>query len=472
MPKKTKRFIAILRVSKVNARSGESFMSVDQQAARCATVASQHDGKVTGTIESTDVSGHYATDTPEWRAAVDRVKAGEFNGIVFAYTDRFSRNAWTYGSYLQALKDADGEVWFADMPFLDYRTDEGRQLLHLLVGQHDSGWSTARTKGAENVKGMLARGVPNTVPYGYKRNRLHKEAPKVDPELDGKALVVDEPKAEAVKTIFRLRSTGAKWSVIIDQLEADAIPSPSGLPLWTTGTLANVISNQTYLGHVVFSGEVQVKHAHEAIVDPKTFQAAQSTATVIRHGRNATGLAGPFLHCPSCGGPLRVISGTSGVGSYGCRRSSGHGRCPRPVHINKARTDAWLDGTLRAVADGRIKLDVVEATRAQQQAEAALVAAADELHAFMIKASATDPYFEEAAAARQQAVQQAEQQVEAAAARATAAKDFPSSGVEWDKLSLGDKHAATRSIGIRVDVAPFEGGSKSASDVEARLSLA
>jgi DNA invertase Pin-like site-specific DNA recombinase len=465
----------IVRVSKMNGRAegDESTMTVDDQLALCQSAIAEQGGVVGQVFRALDQSGFSAVQSPPFQKAKARLRAGEAQGLAVAYDDRLARNWRTVGRFYDELEELDAEVLIAGMPGVDYRTANGRMMTGLMAVVADAQYQTYKARGERTVNRMLERGVPNQVPYGYRRNAgPDGRGEKADPALDGKALVPAET-ASVVRLIFELRARGAKWSAVAGELHSRGMASPSGADNWVPATLRSIIANETYLGRVVFGKNV-IERAHEPLVDARTFKAAQSTVGVVRTGNQRAGLGSGLLRCGSCGLLLSVgRSGSTGRVFYACRRVSAGTRCPKPVHIDKARVDGHLDALLREVAAGTSGVDSVRAQRRLADAKRRLDATAYDLEQFAIgTAGLSADAISRGMRARLDAGEAARHEYEGLLAQVEDAGAFPASADAWDALSLDDQRVAARSIIDHVTVAPFGGGARAHSDVESRLAVA
>jgi DNA invertase Pin-like site-specific DNA recombinase len=474
--KYSKTYDIIIRVSKMNGRDegSESTLTVDDQLALCKAIIAEQGGRVGQTFKALDQSGWTAVLSKPYQRAKARIAAGDSIGLAVAYDDRLARNWRKVGRFYDELEELNAEVLIAGMPGVDYRTANGRMMTGLMAVVADAQYQTYKARGERTVKRMLERKIPNGVPYGYRRNGgADGKGEKVDPKLDGKALVPDPGKAAVVKLIFEMRARGAKWSAIAGELQARAVKSPSGAEHWVPTTLRAVIANRTYLGHVVF-GDTVIEGAHQPLVDRKTYNAAQSTVPVVRTGKQKAGIAGGLLVCGSCGLPLGVgRSGSTGVTFYACRRTSATLKCPKPVHINQARVDDHVDDLLRDVAEGRSGFDLLGATRQRDEAKRRLEAAAYDLEQFQLgTAGMPADAIKKGMAARIAAVEEAQSAYDALLAQVEDIAEFPGSEDAWDDLALEDQRLAARTVIDHIEVAPFTGHARAQSDVESRLSVA
>jgi DNA invertase Pin-like site-specific DNA recombinase len=335
----------VIRVSALGDRDADATLTIPEQEARCLAEIERIGGRVGIKLDAIDVSGGVVIDSPAYQRGLRRVQGGETAGVVVAYSSRFARNAWAVGRYLEQLKKANGELWFADRPGIDYRTPSGAIIFSVDAVMNDNYLQECKTKAESTLReNVLVRGIPSKVPFGYRRNGDH------DPQRDPKALTPDPETAPTVKLIFRARADGRSW---VD------IAGEAGL---SVPTVRGIIRNESYLGVVqckrreyrkgVQTGEVIRKDGcHEPLVNAHLWKAAQSSRTVQRSGVYAAGVAGGLLTCGSCGGRL-AVAGSSDHLTYGCRRERNGGKCSAPVFVLKDRADEFVTRfVLAALAD-------------------------------------------------------------------------------------------------------------------------
>src|SRR3954467_9306477 len=80
-----------VRVSQVNGRSGASFMSPMLQREQIERWATAHGHLIAVVHEELDESGGRA-DRPKLLEMIDRIEAGDADGVVIAKLDRFGRS--------------------------------------------------------------------------------------------------------------------------------------------------------------------------------------------------------------------------------------------------------------------------------------------------------------------------------------------------------------------------------------------
>jgi DNA invertase Pin-like site-specific DNA recombinase len=425
-----KTYDALIRVSKMNGRkeSAETTMTVDDQDQAIARAINEAKGRRGVTVDALDQSGFTIHRTDAYRRILERVRRGESHGVVVAYGDRLTRNWRGVGPFYDELEAAGAEVLIAGMPGVDYRTAAGRTMTGVMAVMSDAQYMTAKARGDAIADLTVKRGVPNAVPYGYRRN-ANALGEKTDPELDGKALVPDEQAAPIVRRIFRMRVDGYRWAAIIRALNDAGVPSPRG-GQWVHATVATIVQNEVYTG-VVKLGERRHEKAHEPLVSASDWKRAQTTRTVAHTGRYKGGIAGGLLECSSCGGPMVVTGGEKRL-TYGCRRTSSAGPCPRPMYVSKDAADRFVIEEIdRALRDGRFA--AARSSRKLAQINHGLQDAEEELHAYILKSSARDPLFEAGRDAREREVARWRDLRDQEAERADTVDELPSANC-WREL--------------------------------------
>lgn len=462
-----KVYDSLIRVSKMAGRveSAESTMTITDQRDANEYAIRMKGGQLGIEIMALDASGRTITESPQWRKALARVQSGESNGFAVAYSDRLSRNWRALGGFLDALEAAGGEVIIAGTN-IDYRTDDGRAQTGMMAVMSDMAWSAASTRNKRIAEAALARGVPNRVPYGYRRNGTFDNkvlVSKIDPALDGKALVIDEgERADAVRLIFRMREARHSWEVIADELERLGVASAAGRPRWVQSALASLVRNRAYLGLVTLGTREPVA-AHEPLVAEARWNAAQSVEKVTRNGNLLGCLALGLMRCSTCGNAMSYVGATKNGRvkvRYTCRRVS-TGKCGRPMSVTQAPVDAWLERWVRDGLEGAEPFAVFATARELTAARAALDVAVAARKRIVVTAAQWDPEDAETAyRAAKGAEVVAREHYDGLLARADVAAQLPESADAWNALELDDKRRVLRLLIARIEVAPPRSRSK------------
>lgn len=349
---------AYVRVSKVAGREGDSFISPDVQRdqiyawakLRGITIAEEH--------VDLDQSGG-KIDRPGFNEAIRRAEQGITGGIVVAKIDRFARSL---PGALEAIKrlEEHGAQFVSVAEGIDPTTPAGKLMQRLLLSLAEfeldrirESWQIARQRA-------IGRGVHFRVPLGYQ---------KAD---DGR--LEPGPEADAIRTLFRLRSEGVGWAEIAERLNLDHPRDGEWLP----SVLPRLVRNRAYLGEA-FHGDLRHTDAHPALVTPEQFDNAQHAR---RTGpASVGGLLTGLLRCAGCRYPLTTSIAGRSTPVYRCQVRYGSGRCPSPATVTRHIIDSHVETEfLRHYGD--IRMEGAEASQAIEDAQRRLAEAEAELDAF------------------------------------------------------------------------------------------
>lgn len=169
------------------------------------------------------------------------------------------------------------------------------------------------------------------VPFHYKRFLGYRRGSDGKPEIDPEQAVT-------VKRIYERFLAGDSLATIASDLNADGIPTPSGVGQWQRGTIESILTNEKYKGDAVLNktyirdclskkvminnGErpkYYVENNHPAIIDSGTFGRVQEemarrsgkrkvkqVGTKTEQGRYSSKYAlTELLICGECGTPYR-----------------------------------------------------------------------------------------------------------------------------------------------------------------------
>jgi site-specific DNA recombinase len=380
MTRKQLRLVAYVRVSDVRRREGPGFISPTEQREKCRPFATAMGHTIVEEVEELDRSGG-DMNRPVFNGLLERIEAGEADGMIVAKLSRFARSNVGAWQALERIKQAGGELLSVEEN-IDTSTATGRFLRDFMliaanwererIGEQ---WLSARTRA-------VSRGihVSRHVPPGYRR--LPKST---DPATD-RRLVRDETHAPIVAEAFAMAARGESYSAIADHLTARHVPiAGNGRSVWQPYRIKRLLGNRAYLGEARSGDGIANLEAHEPLVDAATWTLAQRQPSSDQppSGRAVSLLAG-LCRCASCSHAMRSQRprGTT-VGSYRCSTTSVHGRCPGPCSVSLLRLDDYVleqflahAGELRlhqiATADDAIDERATAAAEAEQSYRQAL----------------------------------------------------------------------------------------------------
>lgn len=276
-----------IRVSKRGDRSDERFHSPEEQEQLARRYADSIGLKI-GEVLPPDIDKSGGTvDRDGIRAALDRVRGGESQGIVVAWIDRFSRDAAQAYDLLREFEAAGGRVFAPEAPE-DVSSPEGELQLgmFLLIAQYQR--KRARSSFMRSTERATLLGIPVApVPIGYRKR-------------EDRRLEVDPDMAPIVRELFERRAAGAGWTPL-----ADFLSEATGRT-WSRQGVVDVVHNRLFATGRLEYGDTVSEHEAGTVVDEALWQAAQRVGRAPRKPRDGAGrwLLSGLLRCDACGHSL------------------------------------------------------------------------------------------------------------------------------------------------------------------------
>ena len=234
-----------------------------------------------------------------------------------------------------------------------------------VTGERGNKDSKAKAKHVKRgMKCRANRGDYNggPAPYGYKWSATPvREVKNSKGEVKlVRDLMHDDPAAAIVRRIFREFVGGKKQMTIARDLRKEKVPARK--TEWQQATISHMLKNPIYVGRVRTKGEERPGN-HKAIIDEKTWDAAQQLLTTrSKGGRQVVGkhlFTNATLTCGRCGGPMYPHSPTD---VYFCNnRARDAESCDQP----RVKREVIDGPALAYFADAVLDVD---ATMAQLQA--------------------------------------------------------------------------------------------------------
>ena len=297
------------------AGRGDHLRSPEQQLGVCEQAAPTVGGIIVNrdAPPAVDVSGG-TMDRADIRTVRERLRDGLTDGVIVAWTDRFSRAPIEEPmAIFREITAAGGHFVVAEMG-MDIRPDDPHgetMLVHSLQQarvqylQIKKRWALSRGNA---VRAGRAMGVP---PFGY---RYVDPTPRRQSRgvVDSR-LIPDERYAPVIRELFERKAAGATWLELARWLNT-AAPKPDG-QRWARSSVATIIRCRTYLGEVRHGANVR-HEAHEPLVPAPLWRRAQNEPG--RRTPRGTYLLSGLVRCAGCG---RNMQGSlrNGTGVYVCR---------------------------------------------------------------------------------------------------------------------------------------------------------
>jgi site-specific DNA recombinase len=231
-------------------------VSTERQAER-GTIGSQVEAlQAHVTAAGDELAGEYCDDghsgarldRPGLDALRDAAEAGLFEVVWCLSPDRLARSYAYQVLILDELARFGVRVAFTDAPGLDQDDPQARLLTQVqgVIAEYERAKIGERYRRGKLFRARAGEVISWKAPYGYRR---------IPRGPDGPAhLEIFEPEAVIARRIFADRGAGTTIRQICRQLNADAVPTPTGSrAVWGPSTVTRLLRNEAYIGRVYFN---------------------------------------------------------------------------------------------------------------------------------------------------------------------------------------------------------------------------
>jgi site-specific DNA recombinase len=365
-------------VSRVGGREGEGYISPAVQREAIQGYAGELDGEIVAWHDDQDVTGG-TIERPAFQHILERLRAGESDGIVVMKIDRFARSVADGASIVRDITDR-GQVFASCQERIDPRTPEGTFMLNsflnnaeLFLNQAKASWWTAKARA-------IARGAHiGPTPIGYKR------IPKGE-ERSG-CLLPDPVYGPAITKLFTRAARGEYGDTALARWMTEQAPREGGAP-WQPSEIRRWLSNRIYLGESRY-GELFNPKAHKRLTTPETWERVQR-APGKQHRAESPFLLSGLIRCAYCRYAMAGFNHGGGRHQNTRVYRCGKGRnraCEEPSVI----TAKLLEGHIRQLVLDRVRgleleaagegIDLATVDQEYDQAEGELRAFASDVNA-------------------------------------------------------------------------------------------
>ena len=311
------------RLSKEDTEKHGESESIQNQKAMLAAYAEERNWEIWDIYSDEDFSG-IDRERPAFRRLLKDAAAGQFEIILVKTQSRFTRDMELVEKYIHGLFPLWGIRFVAvvDNADTENRGNKKARQINGLINE----WYLEDL--SENIRAVLdskrKRGqyIGSFAAYGYYK----------DP-ADHNKLLVDEPAAEIVRSIYAMCLAGMGRQRIAEALNRQGIPNPTqykqqqglryrnqGQGGWNRATVGRILKNRLYLGDMVQGKRrkasykskqllsvpaeawIVVPQIHSPIIDPETFEQVQKLLQE-RTKSGAKGQVHPLagkVHCMDC----------------------------------------------------------------------------------------------------------------------------------------------------------------------------
>ena len=277
-------------------------VSTERQAER-GTIGSQVEAlRAHVTAAGDELAGEYCDDghsgarldRPGLDQMRDAAEAGLFEVVWCLSPDRLARSYAYQVLILDEMARLGVNVRFTDAPGPDEHDPQARLLTQVqgVIAEYERAKIGERYRRGKLFRARAGEVISWKAPYGYRRIPRGPDSPA--------HLEIFEAEAAVVRRIFAERTAGTTIRQICRQLNAGAVPTPTGSrAVQGTSTLDRILRNEAYIGRTYFNRTEAVPdrrpghHSRQvprpradwiaiscpAIIAGETFEAAGKTST-------------------------------------------------------------------------------------------------------------------------------------------------------------------------------------------------
>ena len=277
---------------------------------------------------------------PVFDAMLERIEAGEAQGILAWHPDRLARNSIDGGRIIYLLDT--GKIKALKFPTFRFEPDpQGKFMLSIMFGQSKYYVDSLSENVKRGIREKVRRGeFPHVAPIGYLN------------DYRTKTIIVDKERATIVKDALERYATGTETiDSIRSFLKSRGVKSSTGNAVSRT-FVSRLLANPIYYGHFRYNGEVH-EGKHPAIITKNLFDEVQtvldgrwrfSTAVRAPQPKAFSGL----LRCASCGMAI-TAEVQKGHTYYRCTKKSRLQKCAQPF-IREEALDVEISALLKPFA--------------------------------------------------------------------------------------------------------------------------
>ena len=334
--------------------------SIEGQLRVCEDYAKAHDILILDTYIDRAMTGTNDNRADFQRMIKDSARR-EWDYVLVYKLDRFSRDKYATAIHKKTLKDHGVKVLSAMENIPD--TPEGIILESLLEGmnQYYSAELSQKVKRGMRETRLKGNYQGGGVPYGY--------------TIEGRKIVIDEPKAEVVRYMYEQFSKGVYVRQIVAELTARGILY-HGRP-FAKNTVYNILKNDKYSGVYDCNGET-VANMYPPIIPAEIFERVRSIVNANKHGKRSVEvvyLLRGKLKCGYCGESIIAECGTSKDGEkryyYKCRgRKARVNDCQKSVIQKDALETLVLNTIIAQLKEPAIMSELVRGLLETQERQA------------------------------------------------------------------------------------------------------
>ncbi|MCR8744383.1 recombinase family protein [Romboutsia lituseburensis] len=273
-------------------------------------------------IKEEVVSGESIANRPKMLELLDEVKNGLYDAVLVMDIDRLGRgNMQDQGLILETFKNSNTKIITPRKLYdLNNEFDEEYSEFEAFMARKELKIISRRLQRGKIKSIEDGKYIAQSAPYGYKIEYINNHKDRV--------LVIDEEKADVIKTIFDMYNKNIGALKICNHLNALGLKTTTGRT-WYEKAIRDIIKNKTYCGYVVWNRverkkgssrtrsadeQIEALGKHEPIISEELWNKCQN----IRKNRSISptsnnvltnSLAG-LVKCSICGYTLTTNNAT------------------------------------------------------------------------------------------------------------------------------------------------------------------
>ena len=229
------RVAAYCRVSTDSEEQLTSYTA--QKAYYTQKIDENPDWEMAGIFADKGITGTSMKKRVEFKKMIAACKRGKIDLILTKSLSRFARNTVDSLEVVRMLR-ANGIGVIFEKENINTLTESSEFLLTLF-----SGFAQAESESISKnvIWGIQKSREAGNVPFQYQKLLGYQRGPDGQPEIV-------RSEAEVVKRIYRRYLDGCSLAQIKRELEADGVPTSSGIQGWTYQVIRNILTNERYIG--------------------------------------------------------------------------------------------------------------------------------------------------------------------------------------------------------------------------------
>ena len=319
-------------------------ISIEQQAALCQELADECGIDIIETYADRAVSGK-SDKRPEFQRMMKDANKGLFQYVLSWKSSRIGRNMLEAMMNECKLQDVGVRILYCEEDFDDTAAGRFAQRSMMNVNQFyiENMAEDVKRGMISNAENCLANGP---APFGY----------KIDDNLH---YVIDSPKDEIVREIYRRVARGDKFVDIFDDLNNRGIKTMKG-NTWGRSSFQSLLKNEKYRGVYIFD-DIKIEGGMPRIVSDELFYKVQEVLKTKKNAQGRHRVNGDYLltgklFCGKCGNRMVGISGTARNGTlhhyYTCKNK-------KSCHKHNVKRDYIEKEVARAIKEYILRDDVI-----------------------------------------------------------------------------------------------------------------